>query len=227
MAKFKLILIMILCLGFGARAQNHDYSSQLGVQNTAAYYKTVREHPEKALEEITTRQTGIVLDIRYATSNNFMKRPMYGQSRAFVRKPVYEALVELEKYLRQLGLGLKIFDAYRPYSVTVQFYEMAHDTNFVADPKKGSRHNRGCAVDLTLIDLKTGKELSMPTGFDSFEKQAYSDYTDLDPDVIRNRSLLKTLMEKRGFKQLSTEWWHFDYSGWENYELLDVPFNKL
>lgn len=208
-------------------AQSYDFSSQLDVQNNAIYHEIIKQHPEKALVEITTGQTGIALDIRYATANNFMHRPMYKQSRAFVRKPVYDALLKVEAQLKPLGLGLKIFDAYRPYTVTVAFYEMAKDTNFVANPKTGSRHNRGCAVDLTLIDLKTGKDLPMPTGFDSFEKQAYSDYTDLSAEVIKNRALLKKVMEKNGFKQLKTEWWHFDFSGLKDYELLDVPFNSL
>jgi D-alanyl-D-alanine dipeptidase len=152
---------------------------------------------------------------------------MYTQAKAFARLPVVEALKAVEVDLKTSGLGLKIYDAYRPYSVTVKFYEMAHDTNFVADPRKGSRHNRGCAIDLTIIDLKTGKELNMPTGFDSFSTKASADYPDLPKDEIKNRELLKSVMQAHGFKVYRSEWWHYDFNDWQNYPLLDIPFSEI
>jgi len=152
---------------------------------------------------------------------------MYQQARAFARLPVVKALQQVEADLQTRGLGLKIYDAYRPYSVTVKFYEMAKDTNFVANPRQGSKHNRGCAVDLSLIDLKTGKELDMPTGFDSFSRKAAANYPAVSPTQLNNRELLKTIMQAHGFKVLNTEWWHYDFNGWAGYELLDIPFGAL
>jgi D-alanyl-D-alanine dipeptidase len=111
--------------------------------------------------------------------------------------------------------------------VTVKFYEVAHDTNFVADPRKGSRHNRGCAIDLTIINLKTGKELDMPTGFDSFSVKAAADYQNLPKAELTNRELLRRVMEAHGFKIYRTEWWHYDFNGWQNYPLLDIPFSEI
>jgi D-alanyl-D-alanine dipeptidase len=169
----------------------------------------------------------IVLDIRYATTNNFTHQRMYGQAKAFARLPVVLALKQVQADLKKQGLGLKIYDAYRPYAITVKFYEVAHDTNFVADPRKGSKHNRGCAIDLSVIDLKTGKELDMPTGFDSFSKRAASAYTDLPKAEIDDRAILKTAMEAHGFHEIPTEWWHFDFDGWSKYPLLDIPFAEI
>lgn len=197
------------------------------VLNVPDYAKQIKTTPDKRLIEITKAIPRIKLDIKYATADNFMHRVMYTQARAFARAPVVEALKQVQTELKLKGLGLKIYDAYRPYAVTVDFYKMTPDTNFVADPKYGSKHNRGCAIDLSIIDLKTGKELNMPTLFDSFSRKAASDYADLPPDQLQNRELLKTVMQAHGFTALRTEWWHFDFVGWQAYELLDVPFVKL
>ncbi|MCJ8211774.1 M15 family metallopeptidase [Mucilaginibacter sp. RS28] len=221
------LLFSFVLLAFNALAQRPDYSKQLGVQRLKDYEKAVKEHPEKLMVQVRTAESGIILDLRYATPYNFMQQVMYKQAKAYVRLPVYKALVDIEQELKTKGVGLKIFDAYRPYSVTVDFWETSPDTGFVADPRTGSKHNRGCAVDLTLIELKSGAELMMPTGFDSFSKMAASDYANLPPEALKNRLLLKTVMEAHGFKQLKTEWWHFDFDGWQDYELLDVPFDKF
>jgi D-alanyl-D-alanine dipeptidase len=197
------------------------------VSDTKAYINKVKQDPDKKLVEIKKYIPGIALDIRYATTNNFANHQMYPQAKAFARLPVVIALKQVEAALKLQGLGLKIFDAYRPYAVTVKFYDLIRDTNFVADPAKGSKHNRGCAIDLTIIDLKTGKELDMPTGFDSFSTKAASNYTDLPKQEIVNRALLKRVMQAHGFTELPTEWWHFDFKGWKNYELLDVPFSAI
>jgi D-alanyl-D-alanine dipeptidase len=197
------------------------------VSNFNAYQKEVKAQPDKRLVELKKYIPGIALDIRYATNNNFTHHVLYQQPRAFTRLPVARALKQIEAALKPMGLGLKIFDAYRPYAITVKFYEIARDTNFVADPRKGSRHNRGCAVDLTLINLKTGKELEMPTGFDSFSPKAAANYENLPPLAIHNREILWKMMESHGFKIYRTEWWHYDFNGWDKYELLDVPFEDL
>ncbi|MCR8559261.1 M15 family metallopeptidase [Mucilaginibacter sp. BJC16-A38] len=222
----KLIFVIPLLCGLKA-AKAQDYSSILHVENQAQYLEEVKADPNKKLVEIKKYIPEITLDIRYATANNFMHRKMYQQARAFARLPVVMALKDVEADLKTRGLGLKIYDAYRPYSVTVKFYKETPDTNFVADPKKGSKHNRGCAIDLGLIDLKTGKDTDMPTGFDSFSRKAGANYAELPKQEIDNRELLKSVMAAHGFKVISTEWWHYDYNGWPNYPLLDIPFAAI
>lgn len=210
-----------------ASAQHYKYIDSTRVCGVANYKKQVKADSNKRLVEIIKYIPGIKLDIRYATANNFMHRPMYKQARAYARLPVVKALRDVEADLKTRGLGLKIFDAYRPYAITIAFYETTPDTNFVANPKFGSKHNRGCAIDLTLIDLKTGKELDMPTGFDSFSKKASANYPHATPQQTNNRELLKTIMHTHGFTVLPTEWWHYDFDGWPNYQLVDIPFNLL
>jgi D-alanyl-D-alanine dipeptidase len=216
---------LILCAFNKAGAQ--DYSAALHVEKQAQYLREAKADSNKKLVEIKKYIPGIVLDIRYATTNNFTHHIMYSQARAFARLPVVRTLQQIEAELKTKGLGLKIYDAYRPYAVTVKFYQVTPDTNFVADPKKGSKHNRGCAVDLSLIDLKTGKELDMPTGFDSFSKKAAANYSNLSKEQLANRELLKATMQSHGFKVIPTEWWHYDFNGWQNYPLLDVPFTAI
>jgi D-alanyl-D-alanine dipeptidase len=179
--------------------------------------------PDQQLVEITD----IPIDVRYATSNNFMHTPLYPFAAVFLRAPAARSLEDVERELAPRGLGLKIFDGYRPYSVTVQMWEPIKNPDFVADPAKGSRHNRGAAVDLTLIDLKSGAELAMPTPYDDFTPRARQDFNDLPPAVIANRALLRDVMTRHGFDPLPSEWWHFDYRGWERFDLLDVPFEAL
>ncbi|MEO6520160.1 MAG: M15 family metallopeptidase [Mucilaginibacter sp.] len=219
-----LLLLLVLCTGV-AGAQN--YRDSLGVINPQQYSKQIKLKPDRKLVEITKYIPGIRLDIRYATTDNFMHERMYNQARAFTRLPVAMALKAVQAELNAKGLGLKIYDGYRPYTITEKFYKKASDKHFVADPKKGSKHNRGCAIDLSLINLKTGQELDMPTPFDSFSKLAAANYTDLPAQVIQNRELLKTVMESHGFRVLDNEWWHFDFIGWQNFEILDVPFEQL
>ena len=192
-----------------------------------AYKESVKTHPDNELVNIKKAIPTVVLDIRYATKNNFMQQVMYKQAIAFARKPVVEQLKIIQEVLKSKGLGLKIFDAYRPYAVTIAFYQKATDKNFVAHPAKGSRHNRGCAIDLTLVDLKTGKELPMPTPYDSFEEAASPSFAKLPAPVIKNRDLLIDVMQANGFKVIDNEWWHFDFVGWANYDLMDIPFEKL
>ncbi|MGE5409341.1 MAG: M15 family metallopeptidase [Clostridiales bacterium] len=164
----------------------------------------------------------IVFDVRYATTNNFTGKILYPTSKVYLRKTVAEKLSEAEKYLiEKYNLRLKVFDGYRPLSVQKKLWEIVPDENFVANPAKGSRHNRGAAVDLTLID-SLGNELEMGTPYDDFTKKANRNYPDLSDLERRNRSILDEAMEKFGFEPLMTEWWHFDYSGWKNYSVLDV-----
>jgi D-alanyl-D-alanine dipeptidase len=189
------------------------------VRSVAEYDRLVAADPDKRLVEITD----IPRDVRYATSNNFMHAKLYPVSKVLLRRPAAIALHEVERELARDGLGLKIFDGYRPYRVTVRMWKRIRNPDFVADPAKGSRHNRGAAVDLTLIDLRTGNELPMPTGYDDFTPRARQDFNDLPAEAIANRAKLREVMTKHGFDPLPSEWWHFDFRGWERFELLDLP----
>ncbi len=170
----------------------------------------------------------IVLDLKYATTLNFMHRKLYSFIHTtYMRLPAVAALKKAIAELKSLNLTIKIFDAYRPYSVTEKMWEAVKDDRYAADPSKGSGHNRGIAVDVTLINLHTKKELSMGTGFDDFSDMAHVDFTSLPSKVLQNRLLLKTTMEKYGFVSLDTEWWHFSLPNANAFELLDVSFDEL
>jgi D-alanyl-D-alanine dipeptidase len=194
-------------------------SSPPVVRKIADYDRLVAADPDKRLVEITD----IPRDVRYATTNNFMHETLYPVARVYLRRPAAIALHDVERELARDGLGLKLFDGYRPYRVTVRMWKSIRNPDFVADPAKGSRHNRGAAVDLTLIDLRTGREMVMPTGYDDFTKRARQDFNDLGPEAITNRAKLRNAMQNHGFDPLPSEWWHFDFRGWERFELLDVP----
>lgn len=222
-----LLLFFLLLVSLETQAQKSNPFGLLIIDDMAAYKESVRGDKNKELVEIKTIIPNIKLDIRYAGKNNFAKQAVYKQARAFARLPVVEALKRVQNELNKSGFGLKIFDGYRPYSVTVKFFDIASDKSFVANPKDGSRHNRGCAIDLTLINLRTGKELEMPTPYDSFAPQAASDFNDLPLVVIQNRELLRSTMEKNGFRVLNNEWWHFDFNGWKSFEIMDIPFENL
>src|SRR6187549_4088093 len=192
------LLIAAFCFGSLMVCGQNKYG--LKPTNYAEYQATVKVNPNKELIDLEKFVPGLVLDIRYATTNNFTKEKIYNLSKAYARKPVAEALKKVQLELKAKGLGIKIFDAYRPYKATVKFYEVYGDTTYVASPYKGSRHNRGCALDLTAINLKTGEELQMPTGFDSFQKAAWPTTPVVDPEIRNNRTLLINVMEKHGFK---------------------------
>jgi D-alanyl-D-alanine dipeptidase len=211
-------------MAFTATAQR-DYG--LKATDFAGYTRSVGENPDRELIDLNEFVPGLVLDIRYATTNNFTGEKIYNLSRAYARRPVAEALKKIQADLKKTGLGIKIFDAYRPYKATVKFYEVYHDTTYVASPYRGSRHNRGCALDLTVIDLRTGEELKMPTGYDSFKKEAWPSTPVSDPEIRKNRALLIAAMQKHGFKVNSSEWWHFDFIGWQKYDVLDIDFEEL
>jgi D-alanyl-D-alanine dipeptidase len=190
------------------------------------YLQTVAEDPSKELVELQEMIPGLHLDVRYATPDNLMNEQLYPVAKALLRRPAARALGEVQQDLASRELGLKVFDAYRPYEVTKKIWEPYKNPDYVADPAKGSRHNRGCAVDLTLVD-GSGEELLMPTAFDTFSEKSGHDYQDLPEEAIRNRELLREVMERYGFVALETEWWHYDCQGWERFELLDLPLSSL
>jgi D-alanyl-D-alanine dipeptidase len=193
------------------------------------YKKQVQTDSTKKMIELKTLIPGLNFDLRYASANNFMHRRMYPQSTAitFLRLPAAIALQKVQQELNDMGLGLKIFDAYRPYAVTVKFWELVKDERYVASPTKGSGHNRGIAVDLTIISLKTGEELNMGTGFDNFTDTAHQTFTQLPEVVLQNRGLLRSTMVKYGFRIFDTEWWHYFLNDGDRFEVLDLSFKKL
>jgi D-alanyl-D-alanine dipeptidase len=220
-----LLLPAAMLLPAGHVAGQYNYGLQ--PMTVDGYREAVRKNPDKELVNLETFLPGAFFDIRYATANNFTGEKIYNLPRAYARRPVAEALRKIQAELAAAGLALKIYDAYRPYKATVKFYEVYRDTTYVASPYRGSRHNRGCALDLTLADAKTGQELKMPTGFDSFKKEAWPSTPVADSKVRTNRQRLIAVMEKHGFKVNASEWWHFDFTGWDKFEVLDIDFEEL
>jgi D-alanyl-D-alanine dipeptidase len=181
------------------------------------------------LVDVTKLDPAIHLDVRYASSNNFLSTPVYSEARAFLQRPAAEAMVRALAKLKPLGYGLLIHDAYRPWYVTKIFWDATPPEGkiFVADPSQGSRHNRGCAVDLTLYDLATGKPIQMPGTYDEMSARSFPTYPGGTSRQRWHRELLRSAMESEGFTVYETEWWHFDYKDWKEYPILNVPFEKL
>lgn len=203
------------------------------------------------LVEIINLDSSFILDVRYATSNNFTKQVLYNQDKVFIRQSVAHNLLEVQKELKSMGLGIKIYDGYRPYHISVLMWDVTkimlntEDENilekFVGNPKNGSRHNRGAAVDVTLVNLSTGEELIMPSDFDEFSDNASRNYfMDIlltNDDNVKsntelytrcsNAKLLQDVMENHGFVGLMSEWWHFDINNWKDYDLLDIKFEDI
>jgi D-alanyl-D-alanine dipeptidase len=169
------------------------------------------------------------LDIRYATSNNFLGWSVYRQARAFLQRPAAEALARVNKALRTKGYGLLIFDGYRPWSVTKVFWDSTPEDKkiFVADPSQGSRHNRGCAVDLSMFDLKSGKQVTMPGGYDEMTERSHINYSGGTDESRRLRDLLRSAMEAEGFVVYEPEWWHYDYKDWKEYPIQNISFEEI
>lgn len=184
---------------------------------------------EPDLVEIVKLDPTIKLDIRYATKNNFLGRPVYKQARAFLQRSAAEALVRINQALRSRGYGLIIHDGYRPWYVTKIFWDATPEDKrvFVADPAKGSRHNRGCAVDLSLFDLKTGREVKMPSEYDEMTERSHIDYACATLEAKQLRELLRAVMAAEGFAVYEPEWWHYDYKDWKDYPIMNVKFSEI
>jgi D-alanyl-D-alanine dipeptidase len=181
------------------------------------------------LIEIVKLDPTIKLDIRYATANNFLGKKVYKQGRAFLQRPAAEALVRVNQKLRTQGYGLVVFDGYRPWSVTKIFWDATPEDRkiFVADPAKGSRHNRGSAVDLSLFDLKTGEIVKMPSEYDEMTERAHINYECATPGTKHLRELLRATMTAEGFAVYEPEWWHYDYKDWKEYPIMNVKFSDV
>lgn len=226
---YGLLFFLSLCL---ANCQGGEKNLRLGasfpLQEDMVILATSDLLPNQSLElidydtsqwqEITFEATGILLDIRYATENNFMQQQVYDCGRCFYRPAVAKALKRVQEDLRAQGLGLKMYDCYRPAPYQQRLWDIMPDARYVARPEKGSVHGRGAAADLTLVDLDSGEELDMGTAYDFFGEAAYTTTTHLPDLVLANRKTLQTAMLAHGFLTIRTEWWHFNFSG-PRYEL--------
>lgn len=187
------------------------------------------EFRKPELVELIKFDPTIRLDIRYATKNNFLSTQVYSQARAFLQRPAAEALVRVNKKLQSKGYGLLIQDAYRPWYITKVFWDATPDNlkQFVADPSKGSKHNTGCAVDLTLYDLKTGKPVVMPSVYDEMSERAYPNYNGGTVEQRKLRDLLRAEMESEEFTVYDVEWWHFNYKDSKYYAVQNIKFEDI
>jgi D-alanyl-D-alanine dipeptidase len=217
--RYKAIKYFIVALVF-------VFSSNVAAQDSPPKEENKREAD---LIELIKLDKTIKLDIRYASANNFVGKPVYPEARAFLQRPAAEALVRVHKWLKRQGLGVVVYDGYRPWSITKLFWETVapEQRNFVADPAKGSKHNRGCAVDLAIFDLKSGKAVPMPSGYDEFTERASPGYQGGTDEERANRDKLRQLMEANGFTVNPNEWWHFDYNGWQEYAVYDIAFKEI
>jgi zinc D-Ala-D-Ala dipeptidase len=220
----KSIFLLLLC----ACAYNVHAQPSIIINTKKAYKLSVDSNAQKAMINVQQLIPNIIVDLRYNTTNNFTTKKLYTKATAtFMRMPAANALLQVQAILKQKGLGIKIFDAYRPYAATVLMWELIKDERYVANPKNGSNHNRGLAVDLTLINLTTKQEINMGTGFDNFTDTAHHTFTALPQAILDNRKLLKTTMEQYGFKAFDTEWWHYSWPNNANFEVMDINFEEM
>jgi D-alanyl-D-alanine dipeptidase len=225
---YKIKIIYIVCLITVIQLYTSAFAQPKTIDKSGIYWQQVRTDSLQRMIEVKTLLPAVIYDLRYATENNFTHQKLYKSGKAsFLRLLAAKALEKVQSDLNRQCYGLKIFDAYRPYSVTKKMWDLIHDERYVADPSKGSGHNRGLAVDLTIVRLKDTSELDMGTGFDNFTDTAHHSFTSLPAAVLQNRKLLKETMEKYGFKALETEWWHYSWPNDRNYDVLDLDFREL
>jgi zinc D-Ala-D-Ala dipeptidase len=186
--------------------------------------KTDSSHRMVALDKVLNPT---ITAFYYATTNNFTKQVLYKNPKAYLRLEAANAIKKVQDTLFTLGYDIKIFDSYRPYTVTKKMWEIVPDDRYAANPANGSGHNRGVAIDLTLIEIRTGNEVAMPTPYDSFSDTAHHDFMQLPKNILQNRALLKNTMEQYGFVALDTEWWHYYLPQPKRYELLDLSFKQM
>ncbi len=237
MIRRRILLVVLLCCVLPAQEAQQSFKIQPLRPVPELRAEALKAQPpveqgeflKPDLVELVKLDPTIKLDIHYASSNNFLGTPLYEEARAFLERPAAEALVRANRKLHRQGYGLLIFDGYRPWYVTKIFWDATppQDHIYVADPAQGSRHNRGCAVDLTLYNLKTGEVVPMPSGYDEMSERAHADYPGGTAEERANRAVLRTAMEAEGFTVYPEEWWHFDYKDWRKYPIVNVPFSRL
>ena len=207
-------------------AQTNNSTSSI-ITTSQQLSRSIKAHPYKRLVDLNTFIYRIIIDMPYSTPANVTHTILYPKPIAYMREPAAEALLFAHLELNKLGLELKIYDAYRPLSVTRKIWDVVQDSRYAANPATGSGHNRALSVDLTLVDIRTGEELDMGTGFDNFTDTAYHTFTHLPETVLNNRGLLKVVMEEHGFVSLSTEWWHYSWPNTRGWEILDLDFDGI
>ncbi len=196
--------------------------------NTIEQFKeAVKKNPKKDLIDIAKYIPEIHIDMPYATKNNFTGVELYKHPKAYLHIEPAKELKNIENELLKKGLTLKIFDAYRPYNITCKMWQLTPNRHYVANPKKGSNHNRGIALDLTITDINTGKELDMGTNFDNFTDSAHHGFQNISIKAKNNRKLLKDIMNKHGFRTLEKEWWHYTWQQDIGYEIMDLGFDEI
>ncbi len=220
-------LLIVLSTSILQASQKTNPYGLLIIDNLALYQAVVEKNPELELVNLKKYLPDAIFDIRYADINNFTGEIIYTRPGAWARKKLAEALQKVQKSLDSMDLTLIIYDAYRPYSATQRFYEVYPDTSFVAAPWLGSRHNRGAAVDVSIANKYTRKELYMPSMFDDFSAAASPTNMSLPKEAVKNRELLINIMGRYGFNVYPTEWWHYDFQNWEHYDLMDLSFEEL
>lgn len=228
--QIRIIIIYFLSTSLSLKAQDsiplNRYALPV-INSPLLYCSSVARFPNRQLVNLN-RIPALQFDLRYATSDNFLGIPLYPPIQTtFLCQAAASRLERVQQELKESGLGLKIFDAYRPYAVTEKMWEQVPDDRYAANPKNGSGHNRGVAVDLTLIERSSSRELNMGTGFDHFSDTAHHSFTELPDSVLMNRKLLRNIMEQNGFRALETEWWHYSLPDAQQYPLLDVSFDVL
>lgn len=191
----------------------------------AALLSPIQAEEEYNLVDLQAFIPDIVIELRYATKDNFTGEVLYHFSNCYLIKEAAEQLKNVQKELEPFGLRLKVWDGFRPLSIQWKLWEMAPDERYVSDPRKGGRHTRGTAVDLTLV-TNEGNELEMPTSFDDFSEKAHRSFKEGSAEAIKNRDMLQDVMEKHGFIGLESEWWHFDLVGWEQFPPLDIEVSS-
>jgi zinc D-Ala-D-Ala dipeptidase len=197
------------------------------ISSAEAYNEVVKADPGIKLIVLRNMIPGLVVDMPYATTHNFTKTVLYHHAVAYLCERPANGLKKVQEALNKKGLALKIYDAYRPFNVTCRIWKLVQDKRYAANPRDGSNHNRGVAVDLTVIDIKTGKELDMGTSFDNFTDTAHHDFRQLPAQVLANRKLLKATMRAYGFDIVPEEWWHYQWKNRAGYEVMDLDFDEL
>lgn len=232
--RFQLQIVLFALISFSTPGILHAQDSLYNkyglwvIKDLKVLKATIKKDSNKLMADIKKFVPGIVLDLRYAGVNNFLHKKLYPKiNTTYARIGVAKALQVVQIELNQLGFGLKIFDAYRPYSITEKIWEQVKDDRYAADPKNGSGHNRGIAVDVTLVNASNGTSVNTGTEFDNFSDTTHHSFKKLPEEIIKNRNILKRVMEQNGFIALETEWWHYSLPNAKNYELLDMNFKGL
>lgn len=220
------ILLCLVILTFEGYSQTNDNQLFI-IKNIKNYKKWLTNKPDSGILPLKTMISPVYSEVPYQTKENFTGQVLYHKHSFWVTKEAGEKLKLVQDSLKTLGLSLYFFDTYRPYAATVKMWKIVPDDRYAANPANGSGHNRGVSVDVSLAEIKTGKPLQMPTGFDNFTDTAHHDFMNLSPEILENRSILKGIMEHFGFRALSTEWWHYSLPDPKRYPLLNIPFKKL